>query len=67
MKKLTTMEVAEHLNAARSTVNLWCRQGKFPNAEWVKIPMAQGGYWLVPESDLKNFTRPKLGRRKKAA
>lgn len=67
MRRLTTSQAAEHLNVGKSTVNLWCRQGKFPNAERVETP--QGGYWLIPESDLKDFEPPKMGRpsTKKAA
>lgn len=60
MNKLTTSEVAERLRVGQSTVNLWCRQGKFPNAERVRTP--QGGYWVVPEDDLQNFEPPKMGR-----
>jgi hypothetical protein len=60
MNKLTTSEVAERLKVGQSTVNLWCRQGKFPNAERVQTP--QGGYWVVPENDLKDFEPPKMGR-----
>jgi len=60
MKKLTTSEVADRLNVGQSTVNLWCRQGRFPNAERVNTP--QGGYWLIPDSDLKRFEPPKMGR-----
>ena len=63
MNKLTTSEVAERLKVGQSTVNLWCRQGKFPNAERVQTP--QGGYWVVPESDLKKFEPPKMGRPRK--
>lgn len=60
MDKLTTSQVAERLKLGQSTVNLWCRRGRFPNAERVETP--QGGYWLIPESDLDNFEPPKMGR-----
>jgi predicted site-specific integrase-resolvase len=60
MEKLTTSQVAERMNVGQSTVNLWCRQGRFPNAQRVETP--QGGYWLVPQSDLTNFEPPKIGR-----
>jgi excisionase family DNA binding protein len=57
---LTTSQVAERLGVGRSTVNLWCRQGKFPNAE----PRQEviGPVWYVPASDLENFQPPKMGR-----
>lgn len=57
---LTTSQVAERLGVGRSTVNLWCRQGKFPNAE--ARPEVIGNVWYVPASDLENFTPPKMGR-----
>lgn len=57
---LTTSQVAERLGVGRSTVNLWCRQGKFPNAE--ARPEVIGNVWYVPESDLENFQPPKMGR-----
>lgn len=60
MEKLTTSQVAERLGVGQSTVNLWCRQGRFPQAERVETP--QGGYWLVPESNLVGFELPKMGR-----
>jgi excisionase family DNA binding protein len=57
---LTTSQVAERLGVGRSTVNLWCRQGKFPNAEARKEVI--GNVWYVPESDLATFIAPKMGR-----
>ncbi|HEX8502002.1 MAG TPA: helix-turn-helix domain-containing protein [Pyrinomonadaceae bacterium] len=57
---LTTSQVAERLGVGRSTVNLWCRQGKFPNAEARQEVI--GNVWYVPESDLADFTPPKMGR-----
>jgi excisionase family DNA binding protein len=60
MSNLTTSQAAERLKVGQSTVNLWCRQGRFPHAERVKTP--QGGYWLIPESDLDGFESPKMGR-----
>jgi predicted site-specific integrase-resolvase len=55
MELLSTSEVAARLNVDETTVRLWCRQGRFPNAKQV-------GGWVVPDSDLKNFTPPKMGR-----
>jgi excisionase family DNA binding protein len=58
--ELTAAQVAERLDVGRSTVNLWCRQGRFPGAHVEESPV--GDYWLIPESDLKNFEPPKMGR-----
>jgi excisionase family DNA binding protein len=58
--ELTAAQVAERLDVGRSTVNLWCRQGRFPGAHVEESPV--GDYWLIPESDLKNFVPPKMGR-----
>ncbi|MCW5967575.1 MAG: helix-turn-helix domain-containing protein [Blastocatellales bacterium] len=59
-RDLTIAEAAERLNAADVTVRLWCRQGRFPNARTEETPF--GGYWLIPESDLRKFKPPKMGR-----
>jgi hypothetical protein len=61
---LTTSQVAERLGVGRSTVGLWCRQGKFPNAEQREEVI--GLVWYVPASDLENFQSPKMGRPAKA-
>lgn len=58
--KLTTSQAAERLGVGKSTVNLWCRQGRFPNAESTDTP--RGPVWLIPESDLKDFKPPTMGR-----
>jgi hypothetical protein len=58
--KLTTAQAAERLKVAQPTVKLWCRQGKFPNAQLEETP--RGPVWQIPESDLKNFEPPKMGR-----
>jgi excisionase family DNA binding protein len=63
MKMLTTSQAAERLGVGQSTVNLWCRQGRFPNAERVATP--QGGYWTIPEGDLRGFKKPEMGRPRK--
>lgn len=57
---LTAAKVAERLGVGRSTVNLWCRQGRFPSAHLADSPL--GSYWIIPESDLKDFKLPKRGR-----
>ena len=61
---LTTSQVAERLGVGRSTVNLWCRQGKFPNAEARQEVI--GTVWYGPASDLAGFVPPKMGRPPKA-
>jgi len=61
---LTTTQAAERLNVGKSTVNLWCRQGRFPNA--YAVEEARGSVWYIPESDVANFTPPPMGRPRKA-
>ena len=58
---LATSDVAARLQVDSSTVRLWCRQGRFPHAQQV------GRDWVVPESDLTGFEKPKMGRPKKTA
>jgi predicted DNA-binding transcriptional regulator AlpA len=65
MKKLTTSQVATRLGVGKSTVNLWCNQGKFPNAE--SVEESRGPVWLIPETDLNGFEKPKAGRPPKVA
>lgn len=65
MNKLTTSEVAKRLGVGKSTVNLWCNQGRFPHAE--SIEESRGPVWLIPEGDLENFVKPKPGRPPKAS
>jgi hypothetical protein len=55
-----TSEVAKRLGVAQVTVNVWCLQRRFPNARREETP--RGPVWLIPESDLKDFTRPVMGR-----
>jgi excisionase family DNA binding protein len=65
MRKLTTTEVAQRLGVGKSTVNLWCNQGRFPHAE--SIEESRGPVWLIPESDLAGFVKPTQGRPPKPA
>jgi len=53
---LTTAQVAERLQADETTVRLWCRQRRFPNARQI------GRGWIIPEGDLNDFQPPKMGR-----
>lgn len=53
---LSVSDVAKKLKADETTVRLWCRQGKFPNARQI------GRGWIIPQSDLDNFNQPTMGR-----
>jgi excisionase family DNA binding protein len=63
-EKLTTAQVAERLDVSHPTVKLWCRQGRFPNA--LLEEETRGPVWRIPESDLKGFIPPVMGRPPKA-
>lgn len=59
--ELTPAQAAKRLGVGKSTVQLWCKRGDvFPHARLEKTPL--GEVYLIPESDLKNFTPPKMGR-----
>jgi hypothetical protein len=60
MKRLTTADVADRLNVAQVTVNVWCLRGKFPNAAREETP--RGPVWTIPETDLVGFVKPTPGR-----
>lgn len=60
VNELTAAQVAERLGMGRSTVNKWCRLGKFSGARQVDSPV--GDYWLIPESALDGVQSPPLGR-----
>jgi hypothetical protein len=62
--ELTTTQVAARLEADARLIRLWCQQGRFKNARQVDTP--RGAVWLIPESDLKGFEPPKMGRPPKA-
>lgn len=57
-KFLSVKELAERFGVRGAMARRWCEQGKFPNARQI------GRVWVVPESDTKNFKRPKRGRPK---
>ncbi len=59
---LTTQEVAEQLGVAYQTVMAWIYQGKFPNTQKEETP--RGDYYLIPQSDVNSFEKPKRGRPK---
>lgn len=62
-KELTIAAIAEEKGKSPSTVLRWIQKGLFPNAEMKKTPL--GDYWVVPQSDLKNFELPTRGPKKK--
>lgn len=57
---LKVTEVAERLEVLPSTVRIWCRGGRFPNA--IQEETLRGPVWLIPESDLKGFEKRSVGR-----
>lgn len=61
-KKLTAKAVAERYGKSPRTVRKWCEDGLFPNAAVEETPFGSG--WLIPESDLDNFTLPAMGNPK---
>ena len=58
--ELTSSQAAERLGVAHSTVRAWCNQGLFPNAR--REETIAGSFWVIPESDLKDFQPPERGR-----
>lgn len=57
MSELSTTQVAERLNVTRQQVGVWCRRGLFPNAR--EEDSGRGPVWRIPETDLRDFVRPK--------
>jgi len=55
-KLLSTKEVADRLNSKLSTVQLWIKKGLIPS---VRV----GHMYVVRESALEGFKRPKRGRK----
>jgi hypothetical protein len=60
---LTVKEAAEILSAAPSTVRTWLKEGLFPGAQLVTDSIVP--YWSIPDTALKNFDKPKVGRPRK--
>jgi hypothetical protein len=60
--ELTTAEAGTRLGRPERTIRLWCKQGRFEGARVMTTP--RGDYWLIPESALKTFQVPPLGRPK---
>lgn len=65
MRGMTLKQIAEQFGVTPSTAKLWRERGYFPNAKLEETVI--GRVWIVPRSDLKNFTPPKMGRPKKGA
>ena len=61
---LKVPDVADRLGVLLSTVRIWCRNGRFPNA--VQEETLRGPVWLIPESDLNGFQKRSRGRPPKA-
>ena len=59
-KMLTVSEVAARLGESERNVRNWARGGLFPGAFLQESP--RGPYWLVPEGDLRSFSKPARGR-----
>lgn len=57
---LSIKEVVERTGIAHSTVTLYCRNKKFPNARKKQTPF--GAFWVIPETDLVNIEKRKPGR-----
>lgn len=68
-KMLTVKEAAAYIGAGESSIRLWAKNGRFPNAVLEETPA--GSYYLIPETDLKGFKvrgrgRPSKPKEKKA-
>jgi len=63
-KYLKASEVATKLGVKHVTVRAWLSKNLFPNAKLEETIL--GKVWLIPESDLKSFELPKMGRPSKA-
>lgn len=65
-RNLTTPEVAKRLRERVSTIKLWCKQGRFPNA--IRAGTARNIDWHIPETDLEGFeTRQRSRSRKQSS
>lgn len=52
---VTAPRAAALMGVSRIRVNVLCRQGRFPSAEFVD------SVWLIPRSDIENFKRLPAG------
>ncbi len=59
---MTVKEVSQKTGFPISTINLYCRNGRFPNAR--KETTQFGDFWLIPETDLEGVKKRERGRPK---
>lgn len=59
---LSIKEVVEKTGIPLSTVSLYCRTKKFPNAKKQHTPF--GDFWMIPETDLDSISKRGRGRPK---
>lgn len=62
-KYVKASELAKRFDVNSYTVKGWIRNGLLPNAKLEET--VAGSVWLIPESDLKDFKKPEMGRPKK--
>lgn len=63
IKMLTVKEVSKITGIAVSTISLYCRENRFPNAK--KETTQFGDFWLIPETDLALVEKKERGRPRK--
>lgn len=60
---MTIREVAERLETKPVNVHKWRERGLFPNARQIPgLKIGRGEVWLIPESDIETFQKPKRGK-----
>lgn len=64
-RELTPEQAAVVLGATRRDVARWCAMGLLPGAHKVG-PRGKRGLWMIPESALQGFVRPRRGRKPRA-
>ena len=57
VQKFSVSELAEKYGVPKRTVLGWINSNRFANAEKI-TPHVGLAYWLVPETDLKDFVKP---------
>jgi hypothetical protein len=61
-RMITSKEFALRLGRNYHAVAKWLKAGKVPGAEMVDTP--RGAVWMIPETAVKTFTPPVMGRPK---
>ena len=59
---LKASDVAKRFDVTSYAVKNWIKIGLLPNAKLEEN--VAGSVWLIPESDLKDFIKPEMGRPK---